>query len=134
MWDNISPTTEHLNDFLQTLSFEDSRAIREGLTEETLAIYDLLKKDNLTDKETQKVKELAKQTLDKLKEKKLRLDYWRESTKISSQVKTTISDTLMYLPMDSYPKREVDEKANLVYQHIFTSYPGGGTSIYGARF
>ena len=43
---------DDLTDFLNSLSKEDSRAMREGLNEETLAIFDLLKKDTLTDKET----------------------------------------------------------------------------------
>ena len=39
---------DDLADFLRNLSDEDSRAMREGLDEETLAIFDLLKKENLS--------------------------------------------------------------------------------------
>jgi type I restriction enzyme R subunit len=53
---------DDLTDFLETLSEEDSRAMREGLDEETLAIFDLLKKENLKDKEIYEVKKVAKQT------------------------------------------------------------------------
>src|SRR5690554_802006 len=73
---------DDLSDFLKTLSEEDSRAIREGLDEETLAIFDLLKKDNLKDKEVDEVKKVAKQTLDNLKAEKLKVERWRESTQL----------------------------------------------------
>ena len=43
---------DDLTDFLNSLSKEDSRAMPVGLNEETLAIFYLLKKDTLTDKET----------------------------------------------------------------------------------
>lgn len=121
---------DNLTKFYQSMTVEDSRAIREGLTEETLAIFDLLKKENLNQKEISKVKEIAQKTLDNLKEEKLKLDLWRESTQICAQVKTSIYDTLMWLPEVAYPEMEVQEKTDVVYQHIFTNYPGGGESVY----
>ena len=120
----------NLTKFYQTMSVEDTRAIREGLTEETLAIFDLLKKENLTQKEIEVVKQVAQQTLDSLKKEKLKVERWRESTQVRAQVKTTIDDTLIYLPFESYSQNEVTERADVVYQHIFTNYPGGGRSVY----
>ena len=46
--------------------------MKENLDEETLAIYDLLRKDNLTKKEENLVKGIAKETLEKLKKEKLK--------------------------------------------------------------
>lgn len=124
---------DDLSDFLKTLSEEDSRAIREGLDEETLAIFDLLKKDNLKDEEVDEVKKVAKQTLDTLKAEKLKIERWRESTQLRAQVKTTIYDTLLWLPQEPYSEDEVNEKTNVIYQHIFTNYPGGGQSVYNTK-
>jgi len=124
---------DDLSEFLKTLSVEDSRAIREGLDEETLAIFDLLKKENLKDKEIDEVKKVAKQTLDSLKAEKLKIERWRESTQLRAQVKTTIYDTLLWLPQEPYSEDEVNEKTNVIYQHIFTNYPGGGQSVYNTK-
>lgn len=121
---------DDLTDFLNNLSKEDSRAMREGLDEETLAIFDLLKKDTLTDKEIDEVKKVSKQTLEALKAEKLKVERWRESTQLRAQVKTTIYDTLLWLPQEPYSESEVDEKTNVIYQHIFTNYYGGGKSVY----
>ena len=124
---------DDLTDFLNNLSKEDSRAMREGLDEETLAIFDLLKKEDLKDKEIDEVKKVAKQTLDNLKAEKLKVERWRESTQLRAQVKTTIYDTLLWLPQEPYSENEVDEKTNVIYQHIFTNYYGGGKSVYDIK-
>lgn len=124
---------DDLTDFLKYLSEEDSRAMREGLDEETLAIFDLLKKDNLKDKEIEEVKKVAQKTLEALKNEKLKIERWRESTQLRAQVKTTIYDTLLWLPQEPYSEDDVNEKTNIVYQHIFTNYPGGGRSVYNTK-
>ncbi|MBD1139459.1 type I restriction endonuclease subunit R, partial [Pelagibacterales bacterium SAG-MED46] len=109
---------------------EESRSLRENLDEETLAIYDLLKKDNLTKKDIETVKKVAKETLKKLKEEKLKIDRWRESNQISAQVKILIKECLLHLPENIYPNDEIDLKTMEIYQHIFSSYYGAGKSIY----
>jgi type I restriction enzyme R subunit len=124
---------DDLTDFLDNLSKEDNRAMREGLDEETLAIFDLLKKVNLTDKERDEVKKVSKQTLETLKAEKLKVERWRESTQLKAQVRTVISDTLMWLPQEPYSENEVNEKTDVVYQHVFTNYYGGGKSVYDIK-
>ena len=128
----IRKTFEELVKFLEEMDEEEHRAAREGLDEETLAIYDLLKKENLSRKETDAVKKVAKETLEKLKAEKLRVERWRESTQITAQVQTMIHDTLLYLPQDNYPDEEVESRANEVYQHIYSNYYGGGMSTYNS--
>jgi len=123
----------NLTDFLNNLTIEDSRAMREGLDQETLAIFDLLKKDTLTDKERDEVKKISKQTLKTLKAEILRVERYRESTQLKARVKTTIYDSLLWLPQEPYSENEVDEKTNMIYQHIFTNYYGGGKSVYNVK-
>lgn len=124
---------DDLTDFLNNLSKEDSRAMREGLDEETLAIFDLLKKETLTDKERDEVKNVSKKTLETLKAEILKVERYRESTQLKAKVKTTIYDSLLWLPQEPYSENEVDEKTNVIYQHIFTNYYGGGKSIYNVK-
>jgi type I restriction enzyme R subunit len=125
---------DDLTDFVNNLTKEDNRAMREDLNKETLAIFDLLKKDTLTDKEREEVKNVAKKTLSALKEEKLKVERWRESTQLRAQVKITIHDTLLWLPKEPYSDSEVDEKSDAVYQHIFTNYYGGAQSVYNANY
>ncbi|MFZ2451612.1 MAG: type I restriction endonuclease subunit R [Methylovulum miyakonense] len=127
----VQKAFDDLSDFIKNaLNPETERAMREGLNEETLAIFDLLKKPELTKDEEAKVKEVAKQTLEALKVEKLKIDRWRESTQVTAQVKTLIDYNLQWLPPEPYPDEEVDIKSLLVYQHIYANYQGAGRSRY----
>jgi len=53
---NIEATFEALLKFVQGLDEEETRAMREGMDEETLAIYDLLSKPDLTAQEISRIK------------------------------------------------------------------------------
>ena len=128
----VQQAFDDLNDFMENkINPELERAIKEGLDEETLAIFDLLKKPGLSKKEEEKVKKVASKTLEALKAEKLKIERWRESTQVTSQVKTIINDGLQYLPEKPYPDNELNEKGVLVYQHIYTNYQGEGLSTYG---
>lgn len=126
----VQSTFDELTDFIAELSKEETRAMREGLDEETLAIFDLLKKPNLSKKDEAKVKEVAAKTLAELKAEKLRIAKWRESIQVTAQVRTLIFDSLQYLPQDIYDDEEVEEKSGLVYQHIYASYTGSPAQLH----
>ena len=116
----------NLNTFIQELNIEDARAIRENLDQETLAIFDLLRNGkDLRPEETNQVKKVAADTLQSVKEEKLKIERWRESRQITAQVKTLIFDQLQWLPQEAYTDEDVNERSTHVYQHIYTNYPGG---------
>ncbi len=123
---------DELTHFIQTLSQEEHRAIRENLSEESLAIFDILRKDKvLTSKEVKEVKKVAVQLLQVLKAEKLKIDHWRESRQICAQVKGVIYDQLLWLPQERYSDQDVGLKTANVFQHIYNNYSGGDKSIYG---
>lgn len=123
----IEKTFEALIKFVQTLSEEESRAVREGLTEESLAIYDLLKKDTLNNPDIKRIKDVSVELLQKLKEEKLKIDNWREKETTRDAVRTTIKDFLWDektgLPIDSYDEKDVNDKSERVFSHVFRVYP-----------
>ena len=117
--------------YLQGLSEEDERAMREGLSEEYLAVYDLLKKPDLNEKDKNKVKETAKGLLDELKHKRLSVEQWKEKTSTIAAVKSDIYDYLfMQLPPETYSDNEVDLKSGVVFQHIYSKYPSSQSNVY----
>ena len=91
---DIDQLFEDLVELAKDLSEEEQRAIKENLTEEELAIFDLLLKNDLNPDETEKVRKTARELLSKLKAEKLVLD-WREKEQTRSGVKTTIFDLCM---------------------------------------
>jgi type I restriction enzyme R subunit len=129
---SATDTYNKLLEFVKDLNTEDQRSISEGLTEEELAIFDLLTKPqvDLTERDRMKVKNAAKDLLQILKTEKLVLD-WRKHQPTKSDVKVTIEKVLDQELPDSYDKLLFDLKAQLVFQHVYDSYFGAGRSVYG---
>lgn len=128
----VQKAFDDLNEFMKNdIKPEQERAMREGLDEESLAIFDLLKKGTLTPDEEKAVKKVAQETLKKLKAEKLKVDRWRESTQVRSQIRTMITDSLQHLPPKSYLDDELPDIELLIYQHVYTNYQGAGMSTYG---
>lgn len=106
--------------FTQALSEEDTRAKREGLSEDELELFDLLKKDKLTKQETQAVKNAARALLKRLRDDtpKVLVQNWYSSTQTKQQVKDTIENVLdKHLP-DSYDKITFEQKCDTVFEVI----------------
>jgi type I restriction enzyme R subunit len=79
-----------------------------------------------------RLKKVAKKTLAMLKAEKLKVDRWRESTQVSTQVRTMITNSLEWLPQSSYLDDELADMGLLVYQHVYSNYQGAGMSTYGS--
>jgi len=122
----IEETFAALLRFVDQLDKEEKRAIREGLDEETLALFDLLEKPNLRPRERNKLKLVAKELLERLKGEQLKVQDWREKEATRAAVKTFIHDFLWNeqtgLPAESYSPPEVEDKVELVFTHIFRQY------------
>jgi len=123
----IEQTFEALFKLVQELDEEDSRAIREGLDEESLAIFDLLKKQNLNASDIKRIKFVAGGLLEELKSEKLRVDQWRESEATCEAVRVTILDFLWSdktgLPAALYSEDDVNRRTEDVFRHVFRAYP-----------
>lgn len=127
---NLEAFFKDLMDFAQNLTDEEQRSHRENLTEEELAIFDLLTQPEpeLSDKEKGEVKKVAKDLLAKLKAEKLVLD-WRLKTQTKADVERTIRDFYIKLPMAYTPDLKKDKRVK-TYAHIYENYFGAGQSIY----
>src|ERR1017187_1511039 len=92
---NTETFFQELLEFKQTLSEEEARAVREGLTEEQLAIFDLLMRPapELSDEEKSQVKRVAEELLTVLKREKLVLD-WRKEQNTRAAVRVAVEEVL----------------------------------------
>jgi type I restriction enzyme R subunit len=129
---NIEEYFQQLTQFIDDLQEEEKRHIKEGLTEEEEAIFDILTKPSpkATKGEELQVKNISKKLLEKLKEQKLVLD-WKKRTQTRADVQLTIEDMLFSkLPEPPYTQEVKQEKANILYQHIYESYIDAGHSVY----
>ena len=133
----IERTFEALLELARALDEEESRAVREGLDEETLAIFDLLKKPDLNAGEIARIKKVAIDLLKTLKAKKLRVNQWREKEKTRDAVQVAIYDFLWSdqtgLPAEQYTKEDVQTKTEAVFCHVFRAYPTVPSPHYESR-
>ena len=113
-----------LNDLVslaKDLSEEEQRSVKEGLTEDELAIFDLLQKENLNPDETAKVRLVAKELLEQLKPKLV--PGWRDFEPLRAGVKITISDILFpKLPEPVYTENDCEYKGLEVYNFVYENY------------
>lgn len=117
-------TDDYFNDlmnFAKDLRTEEERHMKEGLSEEELEIYDLLKKDKLSADELQKVKLAAKELLLKLKDTKTKLlkVRWFADEQSRLEVKDTIDEILDKNLPDNYDRFIFKEKSDIVFNHIY---------------
>ncbi|BAU56098.1 type I restriction endonuclease subunit R [Mucilaginibacter gotjawali] len=129
-----SITEDYFNDlvdFVGQLKAEELRAAREGLSEKELEIFDLLKKENLTKEEDQKVKLAAKSLLHRLYEEKptVLLQDWHKDLQSQLKVKLVIQDILDKNLPETYDKNVYDTKCNIVFNHLFVQAANGGRAV-----
>jgi type I restriction enzyme R subunit len=127
---NLDVIFEKMKDFAGDLTEEERRHIREELSEEELALFDLLIKPapELTDRERKQVKKVSRDLIDILKREKLVLD-WRKKEMTRAGVRQTIEIMLDYLP-EVFDKPLYEKKCDAVYQHVYDAYYGQGRSVY----
>ena len=121
---------EELVALAKELSKEDARAIKENLTEEELAIFDLLVKEKLNPDEVEQVKKVAQELLAKLKTEKFVLD-WKRKEETRADVKITIRDMLYdNLPEPAYSEQDCEDRTQKVYFHIYDNYVDAKVNVY----
>ena len=127
---NVEEYYRRLLEFVKGLDEEEKRALSENLDEEELAIYDLLVNPPLkmTQKDILSIKKVAHDLLEKLKAKKLVLD-WRKKQQARASVRLCIEEILENLP-PIFTTEIYRQKCGLVYQHVYESYYGSGMSVY----
>jgi type I restriction enzyme, R subunit len=118
----IETTFEALMRLVGDLDDESTRAMREGLNEETLALFDLLKKPDLEKRDIERIKKVAVELLAILKRKKQEIDDWRAKEQTRDEMRQAIHDFLYSdatgLP-GSYGESEIDAKASAVFEHVY---------------
>jgi type I restriction enzyme R subunit len=130
----IEQTFEALIKLVDELGQEENRAMREGLTEETLALFDLLNKPILSKKETERIKKVAVELLKTLKAESLKIANWRDKEATRDAVKQQIFDFLYAdktgLPVDDYNDQDIQALTENVYWHVYRAYPAVPSPIY----
>ncbi len=129
---NIEEIFKELLALSQVLTEEQTRHVREHLSEEELTIFDILTRPapELTTEEREEVKKIAHQILEKLN--KLLVLGWRQKVSTRARVKIEIENALDESLPRAYSKELYEAKCSAVFDHVYQSYQGEGQSVYAA--
>ncbi|WP_295686370.1 type I restriction enzyme endonuclease domain-containing protein, partial [uncultured Nevskia sp.] len=127
---NVEDTFASLVKFARELTEEEKRGVAEGLTEEELALFDILTKPEPKLGKTQEadVKRVCRELLEALKREKLVLD-WREKQQARAAVMQTLKLEMRRLP-EPFTRDIRTEKLARAYAHVYDHYFGAGESAY----
>lgn len=129
---NIDEIFKELLALSSILTAEQSRHVRENLSEEELTILDILTRPapELTTEEREEVKKVAHHLLEKLK--KLLVLGWRQKISSRAKVQEAIKDVLDEELPRAYSKEIYEAKCSAIFEHVYQSYQGEGRSVYVA--
>ena len=119
--------------FTKDLSDEEQRHLRENISEEELAVFDILTRPgpDLTPQESEAIKKVCKDLLAKLKTEKLVLA-WRTKRTTRAAVRVEIEKMLDSGLPEKYTTELFEQKCGVLFQHVLEKYPESGESVYEA--
>lgn len=120
----IQQTFDDLLNLVRTMSQEQERAVQEGLSEEQLAIYDLLRSGKeLTGPLVKRVKQVAEELLTAINHEIAHIDRWTEKESTQAQIETLIKDFLWDetkgLPDPDYTTEDVERLSGRVFTYVY---------------
>ena len=126
----IEETFRLLTELIQELDAEQKRAVEEGLDEDELAIFDLLRKDNLGGAERERVKQASRDLLVTVKARLAELDRFWEKEQTKAEIEVCILDKIFVgLPTPPFTLEEKEAVASDVYNHIWQQAIRGGLAM-----
>jgi type I restriction enzyme R subunit len=124
----IEATFEALLKLVDALSEEEQRAVKEGLSEESLALFDLLLKPNLKKQEIDRIKMVAEGLYKTLSDELRRIQDFaaKQGTRddIKVKIKNFLWDDKTGLP-ESFAPEEVEDKTEAVFGHLMVASRNG---------
>jgi len=123
---SIEVTFRRLMTLMEELDAEQKRAVEEGLSEDELALFDLLKRDELGKAEREKVKQASRELLTAIRARLAELDRFWEKEQTKADVEVFILDKVYAnLPTPPFSAEEKEAVAAEVYAHVWQQAVSG---------
>ena len=122
----IEETFRRLTELIEELDAEQRRAVEEGLSEDELALFDLLKKEDLGRAARERVKQASRDLLASINARLKELDRFWEKEQTKADVKVFILDEVYAsLPTPPFTPEEKEAVAAEVYTHVWQQAVSG---------
>ncbi len=116
----VEATFAALVDLARSLDAEGRRAAAEGLTDEELALFDLLFRDSLTKAERERLKQASQSLLASLQTLLATMPAWTRNAATQADVEMTILDSLLLtLPQPPFTESEIETLSGRIYNHVW---------------
>ncbi|WP_292404569.1 type I restriction enzyme endonuclease domain-containing protein, partial [Mesorhizobium sp.] len=123
----IEETFRRLVELVNSLDEEQKRAAREGLADDELALFDLIRKDGLDKVSRERVKQASRELLASIKARLAELDRFWEKEQTKADVEVFILDEVFAsLPSPPFTPEEKKLVASNVYAHVWQQAMSGG--------
>lgn len=116
----VEDTFVRLVELAESLDEEQRRAVEEGLSEDELALFDLLKKENISKVDRERLKQASRSLLASLRQQLAAMRHWTQNVQTQAEVEVLILDHLhQTLPIPPYTLEETNALAQRVYNFIW---------------
>jgi type I restriction enzyme R subunit len=130
----IEETFRRLVELVQRLDEEQERAARENLSDEELAVFDLIKRDDLNKADRERVKQASREMLVAINSRLAELERFWEKEQTKGDVEAFILDEVyLKLPSPPFSVEEKSEVAGTVYAHIWQQAMRGNSASAPSR-
>jgi type I restriction enzyme R subunit len=117
----IQRVFEDLMRLHDSLDHEEQRYVREGLkSENELAVFDLLSKDNvsITKGDIDKIKKVAQELMRTVETRQYEMGDLRDRAAAQAQMKAAIIDRMLEGLPDDYSSEDIEVRAEVIYLHV----------------
>jgi type I restriction enzyme, R subunit len=109
-----------------SLDDEQRRAVEEGLSPPEMALFDLLKQENLSKADREKVKQASRSLLARIHELLASMDQWTRNAQTQAEVQTSILDWLCEsLPQPPFTEGDTTRLAERLYEYVWQQSEAG---------
>ena len=109
-----------------SLDSEQKRAVEEGLSENELALFDLLTKPEISKADRERVKQSSRSLLSAIQMHLKKFDDWTAKEQTQADIKMFVLDQVFEsIPQPPYTPEEAETMAERVYEYVFQKTVGG---------
>jgi len=126
----IEETFARLLALAESLDAEQKRAVEEGLSENELALFDLLTKSDISKSDRERVKQASKSLLAAIESHLKNFDDWTAKEQTQADIKIFVLDQVFgSIPQPPYTAEEAESMAERIYEYVFQKTVGGNALI-----
>jgi len=123
----VEETFARLFNLANSLDTEQRRAVEEGLSEDELALFDLLFEERISKSDRERLKQASRSLLASLRDLLKPMPAWTQNVQTQAEVKVFVLDNLWQsLPRPPFTEQDTEMLADRVYDYVWQRSASGG--------